>query len=115
MEMASASTLLTVTAGLAVAGMTATWELQRRTRNAGYADVAWAALLAATALVYGTFAEGAVAPRLLVAMLGGVWGVRLALHLLSRLLHEAEDGRYAALRARCQGHQGKFFGFFMGQ
>jgi steroid 5-alpha reductase family enzyme len=31
------------------------------------------------------------------------------------VLHEAEDGRYAALREHWQGHQGKFFGFFMAQ
>lgn len=107
--------LLLGTALLAVTGMSAVWLLQMRTRNAGYVDVAWAALLAATALLYGSFGPGAGVPRLLIAMLGGIWGARLALHLLSRVLHEAEDGRYAALRAHWQGHQGKFFGFFMAQ
>jgi steroid 5-alpha reductase family enzyme len=109
------TSLVLVVGGCAAVGMAATWWLQKRTRNAGYVDVAWAGLLAVAALIYGSFAEGAGVPRLLVAMLGGIWGVRLALHLLSRVLHEAEDGRYAALREHWDGHQGKFFGFFMFQ
>lgn len=107
--------LLAIVVATAAIGMAGTWWLQRRTRNAGYVDVAWAALLAVAALIYGSFAAGAGIPRLLVAMLAGIWGVRLALHLLSRVLHEAEDGRYQALREHWQGHQGKFFGFFMAQ
>ena len=109
------SILLLGTAVIAVIGMSAVWLLQIRTRNAGYVDVAWAGLLAVAALLYGSFGPGAGLPRLLIAMLGGIWGVRLALHLLARVLHEAEDGRYAALREHWQGHQGKFFGFFMAQ
>ncbi len=115
MSALSPSLLLLGVAGIAVLGMTAVWLLQIRTRNAGYVDVAWAALLAVAALLYGSFGPGAGLPRLLIAMLGGIWGVRLALHLLARVLHEAEDGRYAALRDHWQGHQGKFFGFFMAQ
>lgn len=111
----SAAALVGIVAALAAAGMFATWLLQLRTRNAGYVDVTWAALLGIAALLYGTFGQGAGIPRLLVAMLGGIWGARLALHLLSRVLHEAEDGRYRALRDHWQGHQGKFLLFFAGQ
>ena len=111
----SAWVLVGLVALLAVVGMFATWLLQLRTRNAGYVDVAWAGLLGVAALLYGTFGEGAGIPRLLVAMLGGVWGARLALHLLSRVLHEAEDGRYRALREHWNDHQGKFLMFFAGQ
>ena len=78
--------------------MAATWWLQVRTRNAGFVDVVWAALMGASALLYGALGLGAATPRLLVAMLGGIWGFRLSLHLLSRVLHEAEDGRYRFLR-----------------
>lgn len=106
---------LWLTFGVAVAAMTATWWLQVRTRNAGYVDVAWAALMGAAALFYGAVGMGAATPRLLVAMLGGVWGFRLSFHLLARVLHEAEDGRYRHLRAHWQGDQRKFFGFFMAQ
>jgi steroid 5-alpha reductase family enzyme len=103
-----------VLVGASVA-MSLTWWLQRRTRNAGYVDVVWAALMGASALLYGAIGMGAATPRLLVAMLGGIWGFRLSLHLLSRVLHEAEDGRYRHLREHWGGDQRKFFAFFLGQ
>jgi steroid 5-alpha reductase family enzyme len=99
----------------AVMAMCATWWLQRRTRNSGYVDVAWAALMGAAAMFYGAIGMGAATPRLLVAMLGGIWGFRLSLHLLSRVLHEAEDGRYRYLREHWKGDQRKIFAFFMAQ
>lgn len=95
--------------------MTCVWALQVRTRNAGFVDVAWAALLGGAALYYGLVADGAFLPRLLVALLAATWGFRLALHLLHRVLNEHEDGRYANLRAHWQGDQRKFFGFFQAQ
>lgn len=95
--------------------MAAVWWIQRRTGNAGYVDVAWAALLGAAALYYGVVAEGEKLPRLLVAVLAATWGFRLALHLLHRVLNEAEDGRYAYLRQHWGSHQGKFFAFFQAQ
>jgi steroid 5-alpha reductase family enzyme len=107
--------LLWIVLAFAAVAMTATWWLQLRTRNAGYVDVAWAALVAGAALFYGAFGDGAGVPRLLVAMLGGIWGFRLSMHLLARVLNEAEDGRYRYLRQHWNGHQGKFFGFFMAQ
>ncbi len=103
--------LLVVWLASAVA-MTGVWWWQRRTSNAGYVDVAWAALLALAALYYVITAEGALLPRVLVAVLGTSWGFRLSVHLLRRVLHEKEDGRYAYLRSHWNGHQGKFFGFF---
>lgn len=106
--------LLIVFAG-AVVVMIGTWWLQVRTRNAGYVDVAWAAAMGGAALFYGAVGMGAATPRLLVAMLGGVWGFRLSLHLLSRVLHEAEDGRYRHLREHWGSDQRKFFGFFLAQ
>jgi steroid 5-alpha reductase family enzyme len=99
----------------ATAAMIATWWLQVRTRNAGYVDVVWAALMGAAALFYGAVGMGAATPRLLVAMLGGIWGFRLSLHLLSRVLHETEDGRYRHLREHWRDDQRKFLAFFLGQ
>ncbi|HET6604381.1 MAG TPA: DUF1295 domain-containing protein [Xanthomonadaceae bacterium] len=95
--------------------MTAAWELQRRTRNAGYVDVAWAALMAVAALLYGAVAAGPGLQRLLVAMLAGIWAMRLVLHLLARVLSEAEDGRYRQLRTHWAGSQRRFFWFFQAQ
>lgn len=105
--------------GLVLAGATlvmcATWWVQVRTRNAGWVDVAWALLLGAAAVFYGVAGAGATAPRLLTALLGGAWGLRLGLHLFARVRHESEDGRYRYLREHWQGDQRKFFGFFLFQ
>jgi steroid 5-alpha reductase family enzyme len=100
---------------VAVIAMTLTWSVQRRTRNAGYVDVVWAALMGGSALFYGALGSGAATPRLLGAMLGGIWGFRLSLHLLARVLHETEDGRYRFLREHWRDDQRKFFAFFIGQ
>jgi steroid 5-alpha reductase family enzyme len=106
--------LLVVLVG-ATGVMLATWELQRRTRNAGYVDVAWAACMGGAALYYGAVGDGAATPRLLVAALGASWGFRLAAHLLVRVRHEAEDGRYRHLREHWGGDQRRFLAFFLGQ
>jgi steroid 5-alpha reductase family enzyme len=106
---------LAVMFAASVVAMAATWELQRRTRNAGYVDVVWAALMAIAALFYSVVGVGADLPRLLVALLGGIWGIRLSLHLLARVLREPEDGRYRYLREHWGDDQRKLFGFFMAQ
>lgn len=106
---------LAVVLAAALLAMGATWWLQRHTRNAGYVDVVWAAGIGAAALFFGSVGSGAGLPRLLVALFGGLWGLRLSLHLLARVLGEAEDGRYAHLRAHWRDDQRKWFAFFVGQ
>jgi steroid 5-alpha reductase family enzyme len=101
-----------VASSLVMAGV---WEVQRRTRNTGFVDVAWSALMAAAAVWYSATGEGAFVPRLVLAMLGGIWGSRLALYLLARVLHEAEDGRYRFMRQHWQDNQFKHFLFFQFQ
>lgn len=95
--------------------MTAAWVVAWKRRNAGWVDVVWAGLMAAVALYAGSFADGAALPRLLVAMMGGVWGARLSLHLMYRVLGEEEDGRYAHLRSKVGDRQGWFFVLFQVQ
>jgi len=95
--------------------MAVVWSVSMRVANVGYVDVAWAALMAVAALLVGTLAEGSELPRGLVALMGSLWGMRLSLHLLRRVLHEAEDGRYQALRAAWNGSPAKFFWFFQSQ
>ncbi len=95
--------------------MAAVWAVSMRVTNIGYVDVAWAALMAVAALLAGALGEGAELPRVLVALLGSVWGARLSLHLLVRVLHEPEDGRYQALRAQWRGSPARFFVFFQMQ
>jgi steroid 5-alpha reductase family enzyme len=95
--------------------MSAVWYLQLRTRNAGYVDVAWSYLMAAAAVYYAATGSGARLPRVLVAVLAVLWGLRLGTHLLLRVSREPEDGRYRHLRQAIAGHQGKLFAFFMFQ
>lgn len=95
--------------------MAALWAFSMRVRNVGYVDVGWAGLMALAALLIGVVGEGSPMSRGLVAMFGSVWGARLCLHLLHRVLNEEEDGRYRALREAWGGSPAKFFGFFQMQ
>jgi steroid 5-alpha reductase family enzyme len=91
------------------------WRVQLRSRNAGIVDVIWSACMAASAVFYAFVAHGAALPRIVVAILGGLWGCRLALHLWHRVSGEPEDGRYAYLREHWNDDQHKFLAFFMAQ
>ncbi|HOX70446.1 MAG TPA: DUF1295 domain-containing protein [Dokdonella sp.] len=91
------------------------WFYQRRTRNAGIVDVLWSACMAVSAMFYAITGSGASLPRLLVAVLGASWGLRLAWHLWLRVSREDEDGRYVQLRKRWNDDQSKFLAFFLVQ
>lgn len=95
--------------------MAAGWAWQRRHRNIGIVDALWAFGVGASAGVLAILGEGARVPRIALGLFGGLWGLRLALHLWRRVRGEPEDGRYAHLRQHWHGHQGKIFGFFMAQ
>lgn len=99
----------------AAVGMAAVWAFSMRVRNAGYVDVAWAGLMALAALFAGFVGEGDELPRILVALFGGLWGSRLCLHLLHRVLREPEDGRYQAMRAAIGDSPSRWFLFFQAQ
>ena len=108
-------TLLASIWAVSAIAMAVVWAISMRARNIGYVDVAWAGLMAVAALLVGALGEGAELPRGLVALLGSLWGARLCLHLLTRVLHEPEDGRYQALRESWNGSPVKFFVFFQMQ
>lgn len=91
------------------------WLYQRKTRNAGIVDALWSACMAASAVFYALTGSGAELPRILVAIMGGLWGTRLAVYIWHRVMHESEDGRYVALRERWNDDQGKFLLFFLAQ
>lgn len=85
----------------AAALMTVLWLVQRRTGNAAIVDVGWAASLGAMGVAYGLLGSGHWLPRLLVAVMAGGWGLRLAWHLArDRVVGHPEEGRYVALRRR---------------
>ena len=100
---------------MSAAVMVAAWYFSMRVRNVGYVDVVWAGLMAAAAVMVSCEGVGSDLPRALVAFLGGIWGARLCIHLLKRVMHEPEDGRYQALRATWNGSPAKFFVFFQMQ
>ncbi|MET0581905.1 MAG: DUF1295 domain-containing protein, partial [Pseudoxanthomonas sp.] len=72
----------------ACAMMICGWLWQRRTGNAGIVDVLWSAGMSASAMYYAVVLPGAPLPRLLVGLMGGLWGARLALHLARRVFSE---------------------------
>lgn len=100
---------------MSAAVMIAAWYFSMRVKNVGYVDVVWAGLMAAAAVLVSVEGDGSDLPRALVAFLGGIWGARLCIHLLKRVMHEPEDGRYQALRAAWNGSPAKFFVFFQMQ
>ncbi|MFZ0551928.1 MAG: DUF1295 domain-containing protein [Steroidobacteraceae bacterium] len=106
---------LAALAALASTAMAAGWIWQWRKENAGIVDVIWASGLAVGAVLMAALEKGAAAPRILLAVLGSTWGLRLAAHLWLRVRSEPEDGRYRALRARWNGSQPRFLLLFQFQ
>ncbi len=100
---------------LAAVLMGAGWLWQVKRRNAGIVDVLWTAGIGGGALLYAALLDGAPLPRTLLAVLAGLWSLRLAVHLARRVLREPEDGRYRQLRARWHGNQGKLLLMFQFQ
>lgn len=97
--------------------MVALWLVHLRKNDAGLVDFGWAVSLAGMAVGYAIAGPGATAPRVLVLVLGGLWGGRLALHLLlDRIVGKPEDGRYARLRSHWGTRAPLYFlGFFLAQ
>lgn len=97
--------------------MLLTWLWHLRTKNAGWVDVAWAFGLGGLAVLYAWLLPGDPARRWLVAGLGGLWGLRLSLHLAVRVGRDPhEDGRYQELRVSWGRFiAAKFLAFFLFQ
>lgn len=97
---------------LAAVAMSCGWAWQRRHGNAGVVDVLWAAGIGTGAVLIAAVGDGAPAPRVLLALLGGAWSARLAWHLWARLGREGEDGRYRYLRSLWGSDQRRWLAFF---
>lgn len=87
------------TVAIVVAAKTGAWALSLRTRNAGLVDPIWALTLGGLAVVYAAAGSAPSAVRLLLGLMGGLWGLRLGLHLWARNAGKPEDWRYARFRA----------------
>ena len=102
--------------GVVAVVMVAAWLVHLRTKNAGIVDVAWSANLALLAALYAALGSGLPARRLLVALMGGIAGLRLAAHIHRRAHGKPEDGRYTTLRSEWGGNIAlKFLFFFLFQ
>ena len=86
---------LIVVLGFNTAVLLCGWLYRQRTRNLALADLLWAACISASALYFGLVAEGSMLSRLLVAMMGGIGGFRLFMHLLQRMLMDPAHARRA--------------------
>ena len=97
--------------------MAALWAFQVRARDASHVDVGWAYLLGFLALLDAALGSGSTAHRTLIAVLGGLWSLRLGTYLLlNRVLGREEDGRYRELRRRWGDRaNSRFFVFFQAQ
>lgn len=89
-----------LTVVIVVAAKTVAWLLQWRLRNAGLVDAIWAWTLGLLALVYAAAGSAPAGPRLAMAVMGGIWGLRLGTHLWIRNYGKPEDWRYAQFRAQ---------------
>ncbi len=97
--------------------MSAAWAVQRCTGQGGWADAFWSFGLGAAGVGVALFPLGSAAPserQWLTAVLIGLWGLRLGLHIARRAASETEDARYARLRREWgDGFEAKMFGFLM--
>lgn len=75
------------------------WLWQRCHGDASVVDVFWSWSIGLLAIIYAALADGATPPRVLVALLVGLWAMRLATYLGMRYAaKEKEDERYTQLR-----------------
>ena len=77
---------------------TAAWLLQLKTQNAGLVDAIWAWTLGGLALHYAAAGTAPAPLATLLAVMGGLWGLRLGVHLWIRNWGKPEDWRYAQFR-----------------
>ena len=92
------------------------WAILLRTTNAGWVDVAWGFGMGILAVLFAVLGPGYPLRRAVVGALGGLWGLRLGLHLALRAAHGPEDARYTSLKQRWGGNIPlKFLGFFLFQ
>lgn len=77
------------------------WLVARLPGKSGWADVIWSYAVGAGGVFLAlTGTQAPLARRLLVALLVGVWSVRLGSHILRRTLKGADDPRYLELHRK---------------
>jgi steroid 5-alpha reductase family enzyme len=92
-------TIVTLGAGAVALLMLILWLIHLRTGNASIVDAGWAGGLALLGILYATLGGGYWPRAALIGGMSGVWGLRLAIHLLTtRIVGHPEEGRYQELR-----------------
>ncbi|QDT41863.1 3-oxo-5-alpha-steroid 4-dehydrogenase [Gimesia alba] len=93
------------------------WLLQRKTGDAGIVDVAWGMGVGLLTLffVWGSL-DGDLARRIVLAVLGLAWALRLSGYIFWRVLTMPEDGRYQTLKEKWgTAAQSRLFWFYQFQ
>ena len=83
---------------IVIAAKTFAWLLQLKTKNGGLVDAVWAITLGGLAVLYALTGTAAIETRIVLAAMGGAWGLRLGWHLWARNWGKPEDFRYAQFR-----------------
>ncbi|MSZ16209.1 MAG: DUF1295 domain-containing protein [Actinobacteria bacterium] len=87
--------------------MVSTWLLSVIIKNASIVDIVWGAGFAITSWVLALTVDGDSGRQVLLAIMVGLWGTRLAVYLAKRNIGHGEDWRYKAMRKKA----GKKFPF----
>lgn len=83
---------------IVISAKTLAWLMQLRSRNAGLVDAIWAWTLGSLAALYGALGSAPQETRVVLGLMGGLWGLRLGTHLWRRNYGKPEDFRYAQFR-----------------
>ena len=100
-------------AALVITMMFVLWLIHLWIGNASIVDPGWAFGLPILAVTYAWLGTGYFWRRWMFAGMAVVWGTRLGLHLLARILGQPEEGRYQELRRQWKTRLPlKFLAFF---
>ncbi len=92
--------MLLLTALVLAGLMAATWLVSLAGRDASIVDIVWGSAFVVVAVLAAVVGDGDSARRILLAVLVGIWGLRLSGYLAWRNLGHGEDKRYQVMRKR---------------
>src|SRR5262249_52418615 len=101
--------------GFTVVLMSMIFLISQRIKNAGIVDIAWSGGFAPVAFLYALFSHGNETRRFMIAVMAGLWSLRLGGYLYLRVMghHPEEDRRYKQLRVEWGAEANrKMFWFF---
>jgi steroid 5-alpha reductase family enzyme len=110
----SVLTLILLGTGCVATLMLVLWLIHLRTGNAAIVDAGWAGGLAILGALYAALGGGYWVRSALLAAMSAIWGLRLAIYLLTtRVIGHPEEGRYQELRRQWKTNiPAKFLAFF---